>query len=115
MRKKSPTHLSIQSGDIWLVRFHPGTGSKLTKYRPAIIISDLQSIDQRFTLIAPLTSNTDVQNEYEFEIKHHSLDKPSLLLGWYLWTIDTRRLVTKLGSLNEKEFKQLSKKISHLL
>lgn len=107
--------MKINTGDIWLVKFHPGTGAEFSKYRPAIVLSNLQNVDSRFCLIAPLTSDTQIRNEYEFKIENEALEKPSLLLGWYLWTIDSRRLVNKLGNLENHELKSILSKISNLL
>lgn len=107
--------MKIQTGDLWLVKFHPGTGAEFSKYRPALIISDLQKIEPRFSLIAPLTSDTQKRNEFEFEIKHDALEKPSLLLGWYIWTIDSRRLITKLGAIQNDELQPILSKIRHLI
>jgi mRNA-degrading endonuclease toxin of MazEF toxin-antitoxin module len=107
--------MKIKSGDIWLVKFHPGTGSELSKYRPAVVLSCLESIDSRFTLIAPLTSDTQIKNDFEFQIKNEALEKPSVLLGWYLWTIDSRRLVSKIGVLKDTELEFVLKKIQTIL
>jgi mRNA-degrading endonuclease toxin of MazEF toxin-antitoxin module len=104
----------INSGDIWLVKFHPGTGAEFSKYRPAIVLSNLQNVDSRFCLIAPLTFDTQIRNDYEFEIENEAIQKPSLLLGWYLWTIDSRRLVSKLGNLQNHKLKPILSKIKNL-
>lgn len=103
-----------QVGDIWLVKFHPGTGQELAKYRPAVIVTNLSTIDDRFTLIAPLTSDITIRNPFELLIAHQALEKPSLLLCWYLWTIDQRRLYQKLGELSDVEIKKITEKIDQL-
>ena len=103
----------FQRGDIFLVKFHPGYGSELQKYRPAIVVSDrISFIDSRFALIAPLTTNTKIMySDSEFIIKNPALEKDSLLLCWYLWTIDASRLVRKLGVLHSTE----QKKMTHII
>ncbi len=92
-----------KAGDIFLVKFHPGYGTELRKYRPAVIVSDRVTLaDQRFALIAPLTTSTKIFHpRTELTIKRNpALEKDSVLLCWYLWTIDVDRLVRKLGSLS---------------
>ena len=96
-------------GDIVIVRFHPSYGQELKKYRPAIIVKDLSSIDPRFIQIAPLTTqaNPKPNNHKEIIINHSSLEKPSLLLAWYIMTFDISRLVYKLGELDSKTINKL--------
>ena len=110
--------LKIKTGDIYLVRFHPAVGSELHKYRPAVIVSaKISRIDHRFSLIAPFTTSTENYNEkYELLIKNNSaLEKDSVLLCWYLLTIDSRRLITKLGCLSPKTISHFKKVIRQLM
>lgn len=106
--------MKVQAGEIWLIKFHPGTGSELSKYRPAVVLADLNQIDDRFALIAPLTSDTKIRNEWEIPVYHECLEKPSLALTWYLWTIDRRRLVSKLGALSAEELALLRASLNQL-
>lgn len=101
-----PAQLKLKTGDIFLVKFHPGFGSEFQKYRPAVIVSaKTTGIDSRFALIAPLTTNTAIAHKnFEFIIANNpSLEKDSLLLCWYLWTIDASRLIKKLGALKSTD------------
>lgn len=107
-----------ETGDIYLVKFHPGYGTEFKKYRPAVIISDVTTnIDNRFALIAPLTTNKKIVHpQFELLIKKNAvLDKDSVLLCWYLWTIDSSRLVRKLGILDSKESQKMKKMVQNLL
>lgn len=107
---------AITIGDIYLVRFHPAVGSELKRYRPAVILSSqFTQIDQRFVLIAPLTSNITKQaKQYELLINNPSLDKPSLLLTWYLRTIDKNRLMSKIGQLDKTTITKMQKMVKKL-
>lgn len=110
--------LKIKTGDIYLVRFHPAVGSELHKYRPAVIVSaKIGKIDNRFSLIAPFTTNAENYNkEYELLIKGNSaLEKDSVLLCWYLLTIDSRRLITEFGCLPPKIISRFKKVIRQLI
>jgi len=96
----------LKFGDIFLVKFHPGFGSELKKYRPAVIVSEqVNIIDHRYTIISPLTTNTKNSHiDFEILIKNtQALHKHSLLLVWYLRTIDINRLEKKLGSLSSSD------------
>jgi mRNA-degrading endonuclease toxin of MazEF toxin-antitoxin module len=91
-------------GDIVLVKFHPGAGAEFKKYRPAVVMADLTHIDSRFIMVAPFTTNIKDQQSAELLIaKNPILEKDSLLLCWYLRTFDQRRIIKKLGQLQEKE------------
>lgn len=105
-----PAQHKLKTGDIFLVKFHPGYGSEFQKYRPAVIVSaKTTGIDSRFALIAPLTTNTTLANKnFEFIISNNpGLEQDSLLLCWYLWTIDANRLIKKLGTLNTQDKKRM--------
>ncbi|TSC87956.1 MAG: mRNA interferase MazF9 [Microgenomates group bacterium Gr01-1014_16] len=112
-----PAQSIVNTGDIFLVKFHPGYGSEFQKYRPAVIVSEkITSFDPRFTLIAPLTTNTNiVVKNFEFVIsKNPGLEKDSLLLCWYLWTIDATRLIKKLGKLKTVDKVKMLRAVSSL-
>lgn len=104
------TSQEINTGDIFLVKFHPGYGNEFKKYRPAVIISSKTTqIDSRFALIAPLTTNLKTDNpQLEIPITHSVLEKKSLLLVWYMRTIDSSRLVKKLGTLSQRDVKRIA-------
>jgi mRNA interferase MazF len=105
------------AGDIYLVRFHPGYGSELHKYRPAVIVSSVVgAIDDRFTLIAPLTTNNKILHpSSEMLIQSNPcLEQDSVLLCWYLWTIDASRLIRRLGKLNQNDLEIMRRQISNL-
>lgn len=107
----------LKTGDIYLVRFHPGYGAELKKFRPAVIMSSrISTLDPRFALIAPLTTDVQSQNLFEIPIaKGRTLESDSLLLCWYLWTIDHRRLEKKLGTISSQELKLLHQTLTRLL
>ena len=106
----------INTGDIVLIKFHPGYGNEFKKYRPAVIMSEtITKIDPRFILIAPLTTNIKTeQPELELIIDNPSLDKKSLLLTWYQLTIDSSRLIRKLGTLSDIDKNRVFKAVTSL-
>lgn len=113
-----PASKNLSVGDIYLVRFHPSIGSALKRYRPAVIVSGIvNKIDGRFTLIAPLSTNTKKLNkDYEFIVKsNESLEKDSVVLPWYLKTIDVVRLEKKLGALAKEDLTVLQAKLRKII
>lgn len=104
-------------GEIYLVRFHPAIGSELKRYRPAVIMStNVNTIDPRFTLIAPLSTSTNQYNkDFEVAINNSSLQRPSILLAWYLKTIDIVRLEKQIGILETSDIKLAKLCLSKIL
>lgn len=106
-----------KQGSIYLVRMHPSYGNELKKFRPAIIMFD--SIDSRFVTIAPLTTQLNIMHKQLETIikptKSNQLDQQSLLLSWYLETIDISRLQKHLGKLDSKDMTRLKNSLTHLI
>ncbi len=104
-------------GDIYVVRFHPAYGSEFQKYRPAVIASSrVSEADPRFALISPFTTNlSTARPETELVIHNEVLKQPSLLLSWYLLTIDANRLVKHLGSLNTQDIDRFQDALKKVL
>lgn len=106
------------TGTIVLVKFHPGYGAEFAKYRPAVIVSQkIEEIDSRFVLIAPLTKDLkQFQPNCELLLEsYQSLNKDSVLLCWYLRTIDIKRVVGVLGNLRKSDLKMMQEKTIHAL
>lgn len=105
----------FEFGEIFLVRFHPASGKEIKKYRPAVIINQvINQLDKRFTMIAPLTSDLSNKNDFEIIVKNESLKYESKILTWYIRTIDTGRLIEKIGVLSKKDIKNLKTSLSQL-
>lgn len=106
------------TGTVVLVKFHPGYGAEFAKYRPAVIVSEtIEDIDNRFVLIAPLTTDLKkYQPKHELLLKNYTfLDKESVALCWYLRTIDAQRVVSVLGKLTKKNILDMKQKTSQVL
>lgn len=105
-----------QPGDIYLVRFHPGYGAEFKRYRPAVVMA-ANHMDQRFVLIAPFTTQTKIyQPETEILIRvNPALEQDSLLLAWYLQTIDINRLEKKLGRLSSAQLRLVKRALKLVL
>ena len=103
-----------KSGDILLVKFHPGYGSEIKKYRPALVISDAtEKVDPRFVLITPiLTQVSKKKHALEIELVRCSfLKKKSYALLWYPLTIDTQRVQYTLGHIPSSIMRSVQKRL----
>lgn len=114
----SPTQpqTTFQTGELYLVKFHPATGSELKKYRPAVVIAVYHpDIKENLVIICPLSTVLSPKANYEVTITNPALNQPSAVLCWYIRTVDTTRLVKKLGTLTDTELNQVQKKVTELL
>ena len=98
------TKIDIKRGDILLVDFEPVKGSEQGRIRPAIAVQN--NILNKFsplTIVAPVTSRT-YEKEYPTNVfvkkEDSALNNDSTVLLNQIRTIDKRRIIRKLGSLN---------------
>ncbi len=107
----------LKFGNVYLVRFHPSYGQEFKKFRPAVILSSkINQIDNRFTLIAPLTSDIETLNKHEIIVpKLPFLNKKSVIIAWYMRTVDVNRLELKLGTLPDGIKHKLKEKLAKLI
>ncbi|MEK6907371.1 MAG: type II toxin-antitoxin system PemK/MazF family toxin [Nanoarchaeota archaeon] len=106
----------IKRGDVWLVNLDPTIGHEIKKSRPALIIqNDIGNKYSPITIIAPLTSQ-NIENIYPVEVfipKNISkLDKDSKILLNQIRAIDKRRLVKKLGKVNQDIMERVDEALS---
>lgn len=95
-------------GDIWVVDFYPSVGTEIRKTRPALIISptDFNQVRSKITLlplastvvkakkIAPVTVRVPAS-------KANGLQSDSTVIAIEPSTFDKRRLVKKIGYLED--------------
>lgn len=94
----------LRRGDIWIVNFDPTIGHEIKKTRPAIIIqNNVGNSIGPITIVAPITSQKiDYIRPFDAFIKKTGgLDKDSKAVLNQIRSIDKRRLVKKIGSLDE--------------
>lgn len=98
-----------RQGEIYLVKFHPASGKELRKFRPAIIMFD--NVVDGLVTIAPLTSILKIRfPKLEFLLTpntQNGLDTKSLILGWYLRTVDTDLVQKYLGKTTKVELDKI--------
>jgi mRNA interferase MazF len=95
-----------KKGEIYLVNFDPTIGHETKKKRPAIILSNnIHNQYSPLVTIAPLSSN--IKNIYPFEVYVPrglaNLDADSKIMIIQLRSIDKKRLLQKIGIIEDQE------------
>ena len=96
--------VEIKRGEIFLVNLNPTKGSEQGGVRPCLIIqNDYGNKYSPLTIIAPLTSK-EFTKEFPTNVfllkKDSKLEKDSTVLLNQIKTIDKRRIIKKLSSLD---------------
>ncbi len=107
--------IEIKRGDIVLVNLEPVIGSELGKTRPVLVIqNDVGNKYSPVTIVASITSrvfNKEFLTNVFIPAKDSKLNKDSTILFNQIRTIDKRRIVNKLSSLDESYMKKVDKAI----
>ncbi|NGX60084.1 MAG: Endoribonuclease EndoA [Chlamydiae bacterium] len=91
-------------GDIYWVNLDPTIGGETKKTRPALIISnDIGNETSKIVIVAPITSK--VKNVYPFEVKTFVNGKAAKVMLNQCRAVDKSRLITKIGSIEQKNMK----------
>lgn len=111
----NPDNFDIKPGDVFLTRFTPAYKNELRKHRPALVLKTQKRINNaEVALILPLSTSPDANTrKYEIYLQKDEfefLDRDSYVLCWYIRTVDTMRLVRKLGTLSKKSFNNITTK-----
>ncbi|GAI11587.1 unnamed protein product [marine sediment metagenome] len=102
--------------EIYLVNFDPTVGHEVKKKRPALILSNnIHNQYSPLVTVAPLSSNTN--KVYPFEVyvpkKLTGLNENSKIMIIQLRSIDKKRLINKIGNIEDKEItNKINKAIS---
>jgi mRNA interferase MazF len=99
----------MDQGDIYLVNLDPTIQTEVGKTRPGLIISmDAMNHHSPRIIVAPITSSTG--KVYPFEVFIPSgiggLQKDSKIMLDQIRSLDKKRLVRKIGTLNQELLKQ---------
>lgn len=94
-----------------MVNFDPTTGAEIQKTRPALIIqNDIWNRYSPITIVAALTTAVEGKvypTEVLLKVSEGGLDRDSLVLLNQVRSIDTERLLKKLGKLTERRMKEV--------
>jgi len=108
--------MSIDQGDIWLVKFYPKTGSEISKIRPAIVVSHNSIGKLPLKTVVPITEWKDSYKEYPWMIKvektnQNNLSKISAVDCFQIKSFSDERFEKKIGQVNENLLKEIHQTI----
>lgn len=103
--------MKILRGDVVLVNLEPTLGSEQGRKRPVVVLqNNISNLYSPTTIIAPITSKI-YEKEYPTNVflnkENSGLDKDSTILLNQIRVIDKRRIIKKLGFLNEEIMKRV--------
>ncbi len=98
--------VDIKRYEIYLVKLNPTVGSEIQKTRPCIVISPNEMNILKTVIVAPMTSKGF---DFIFRPKIKFEKKDGLVLLDQIRTVDKTRLVKKLGAVDKKIAKTISK------
>lgn len=106
----------MKKGEIWLTSLPQQIGKEQLGERPALVIADTEV---GLIIVIPLTSNLKL-SKYQHTIKispskQNSLDKESIAHIFQLRSVDKRRLLYKIGNLENYYLEKIDKAIRDLL
>ena len=84
--------------EVWLVNLDPTVGREINKTRPCVIISPDEMSALSTAVVAPLTSKGF---SFPGRVSTQFQDKQGLILLDQMRAVDKRRLIRKLGAINE--------------
>ncbi len=98
--------MELKRGEIWFVSLDSTIGSEINKSRPAVIIqNDFGNKNSSTTIIAPITSKLDKVYPFEVLLTNNNcfgLENNSKVLLDQIRVVDKKRLIKKLGAVNQE-------------
>jgi mRNA interferase MazF len=109
--------MKIKQYDIWLANLNPGKGTEPGKTRPVVIVqTDLLNDTHLSTIVCPLTTNIQPDmNILRVHLKKSQLDQLSDILIDQIRAIDNKRLIQRIGKLNQDQIQLLKKNLMIVL
>jgi len=103
--------------EIWLVNMNPSNGTEVGKVRPAVIIqTDLLNDFHPSVIVCPLTTNINKEIKLlRVHVGKKNLDNDSDILVDQITAIDKKRLIKRLGKLNEVQVEKLRENLKVVL
>ena len=109
--------MKIKQYDIWLANLNPGKGTEPGKTRPVVIVqTGLLNDTHLSTIVCPLTTNIQPDmNILRVHLKKSQLDQISDVLIDQIRAIDNKRLIQRIGKLNQDQIQLLKKNLMIVL
>lgn len=106
----------MKKGEIWLANLPQQIGKEQLGERPALVIADTEV---GLIIVIPLTSNLKL-SKYQHTIKispskQNSLDKESIAPIFQLRAVDKKRMLYKIGNLENHYLEEINKALKNLL
>jgi len=101
-------------GEIYVVNFEPTVGAEIKKTRPAVIIqNDIANRWSPITIVAAITSKLDDERRYPIQVAVQAgeggLRVDSVILLNQIRSVDTSRLVRRLGVLRTETVREIDR------
>ena len=103
--------------EIWLANMNPSKGTEVGKVRPMVIVqTNLLNDFHPSLIVCPLTTNVNREIKLlRVHVGKKYLEAESDLLVDQLTAIDKKRLIKKLGKLNETQIEKLRENLRIVL
>jgi mRNA interferase MazF len=110
----------MKRNEIWLINLEPTIGAELRKKRPAIIVNDDDLGILPLKVIVPIT---DWKEKYEAAVwmikivpdNQNNLQKISSADCFQVRSLSEKRLIKKIGEIDETTMKKISKALAKVL
>lgn len=103
----------IRQYEVYLISLNPAIGHEIKKVRPCVIISpDEMNKNISTVIIAPMTTQSRF---YPTRIPLKFTGKDAWIVLDQLRTVDRKRLIEKLGKIDQKTINQLKSIIKEML
>ncbi len=111
--------LSINQGEIWLVRFNPQVGNEISKTRPAVVIDNNEADKVGMRIVVPITSWQDRFKHINWHIKiryfeQFGLKNLSSFNCHQLKSFSHERFVKRLGQIDDQSLFEIHKTITKI-
>lgn len=105
--------MAVDQYEIYLVGLDPTIGHEIRKTRPCVVLSPNELNHSIGTVIvAPMTTTS---KPYPTRVEVHFQEKLGFIVLDQLRTVDRRRLVKRLGSLDQDTIEKVKATLSELL
>lgn len=107
-------------GEVWRVDFNPTDGTEIRKTRPAIVISSDSVGKLPIKLVAPITDWKETFSDHLWHVRiepdsQNGLSKTSAVDTLQIRGADTKRFVTRLGSVNSAILDEIGASIAAVI
>lgn len=111
---------NLHRGDIWIVNLDPSIGREIKKSRPSVIISSDSIGILPLKLIAPITKWKEYFEDNLWHIKIipndlNGLTQLSTVDVLQIRSIDTQRMVKKLGKVTRVQLNEINRAIASII